>query len=65
MNDFDNDTQRIVRDIWLVQFYCNGVNFKDLIKLKWSDRSGNFFYLNLGELLQVFSVILKPTPHAT
>jgi hypothetical protein len=28
-----------------LQFYCNGINLKDLVKLKWSDRVGESFVI--------------------
>lgn len=43
LNEFESDFQRYSRDLWLMQYYCNGINFKDLIKLRWSDRNGDVF----------------------
>jgi len=43
LNEFDSEFQRYARDLWLMQYYCNGINFKDLIKLRWSDRNGDVF----------------------
>jgi len=44
-NDFDDENQRWARDLWLLQFYCNGINLKDLLLLKWENKQGDFFYL--------------------
>jgi len=44
-NDFESRDQQMARDIWLFQFYCNGINFLDLCLLKWSDRKGDIFQI--------------------
>lgn len=31
--DFDNDEQRYARDIWAFLYYCNGINFVDLLRM--------------------------------
>jgi len=41
--DFLSEEEEVVRNLWAFQFYCNGINLKDLIKLKWSDQVGNSF----------------------
>jgi integrase len=43
--EFDNDFQKRARDLWLFQFYCNGINIIDLIKLKWENRINNCFVI--------------------
>jgi integrase len=45
LNDFTSQDEEFARDIWAFQFYCNGINLKDLIKLKWSDRVGESFVI--------------------
>ena len=45
LNDFTSHDEEFARDIWAFQFYCNGINLKDLIKLKWSDRVGESFVI--------------------
>ncbi len=45
LNDFSSQDEEFARDIWAFQFYCNGINLKDLIKLKWSDRVGKSFVI--------------------
>lgn len=31
------------KDFWLFIYLCNGINMKDMLRLKWSDISDNFF----------------------
>ena len=38
LNDFTCDEERKARDLWLMQFYCNGINLKDLLLLKWDNK---------------------------
>jgi integrase/recombinase XerD len=45
LNDFTSKDEEFARDVWAFQFYCNGINLKDLIKLKWSDRVGESFVI--------------------
>lgn len=33
-----NEKQRLARDLWLFMYYANGINFKDLAMLKYSDQ---------------------------
>ena len=41
--DFLSEEEEVARNLWAFQFYCNGINLKDLIKMKWSDQVGNSF----------------------
>lgn len=43
--DFENYWEEYARDIWLLLYRMNGINFVDLLKLKWSDRQGNHFII--------------------
>ena len=38
LDDFTSEEERRARDIWLMQFYCNGINLKDLLMLRWEDK---------------------------
>jgi integrase len=38
LDEFTCDEERKARDLWLMQFYCNGINLKDLLLLKWEDK---------------------------
>ena len=44
-NEFENEQQEFARDLWQMSLYCNGINFKDLIKLRWDNQIGNFFVI--------------------
>jgi hypothetical protein len=43
--DFETISERCARDIWLLQFYCNGINLKDLVKLRWDNKIGECFVI--------------------
>jgi integrase len=45
LTEFKSTTEERARDLWLMLFYCNGINFKDLILLKWNDRVDNCFVI--------------------
>ncbi len=40
--DFDTKEQRYARDIWAFLYYCNGINFVDLLRMRWDNREGNY-----------------------
>jgi integrase len=40
-NKFQNKEQEYARDIWLMLYRCNGMNYTDLIQLKWTDIKGD------------------------
>lgn len=39
---FDSPQQEFARDIWLFLYRCNGINFIDLLNLKWDNVKGEF-----------------------
>jgi len=41
LDEFETDYQRYARDIWLTLYYMNGINFVDLLRMKWSDVKPN------------------------
>ncbi len=41
-NDFDNKEQERARDIWLFLYRTNGINFADLLRMKWSNIHGEY-----------------------
>jgi integrase len=45
LDQFESDEERKSRDLWLMQFYCNGVNLNDLIRLRWDSKVGNCFVI--------------------
>ncbi len=40
-SEFDSKKQEYARDIWLLLYRCNGSNFADLLRMKWTDIRGN------------------------
>jgi integrase len=44
-SDFKNKTQEFALDIWKLQFYCNGINLKDLIMLRWDNKNDDLFII--------------------
>ena len=44
--NFKDNDEKLALNLWLFQFRCNGINLKDLLLLKWSQRSNNCFVLN-------------------
>lgn len=45
LDSFESVEERKARDLWLMQFYCNGVNLNDLIRLRWDNIVGNCFVI--------------------
>lgn len=43
LKDFDNYWEEYARDVWLLLYRLNGINFVDLLKLKWEDKKGGHF----------------------
>ena len=41
-SSFDNEKQQYARNVWAFLFYCNGINFVDLLRMRWDDRKGDF-----------------------
>lgn len=41
LDEFDSNKQEYARDIWLLLYRCNGSNFADLLRMKWTDIRGN------------------------
>lgn len=44
-NDFENINKRKSRDYWKILYYCNGINFTDLITLRWDQIQDNIIFL--------------------
>jgi len=44
-NTFASQEEMKARDLWVMQFYCNGVNLNDLIRLRWDNMVGNCFVI--------------------
>lgn len=45
LDNFNSTEERKARDLWLLQYYCNGVNLNDLIRLRWDNQIGNCFVI--------------------
>ena len=45
MVDFENNKQEFARDIWLLSYRCNGVNFVDLMKMRWDNIKGDYIII--------------------
>jgi len=43
LKDFKNLEEEFARDIWELLYRCNGINFADLLRLRWDHRKGNCF----------------------
>lgn len=43
LRDFNNMEEEYARDIWELLYRFNGINFADLLRLRWKDRKGNYF----------------------
>ena len=37
LKEFDSPEQEYARDIWLLLYRCNGSNFADLLRMRWSN----------------------------
>ena len=45
LDKFNSVEEMKARDLWLMQYYCNGVNLNDLIRLRWDNMVGNCFVI--------------------
>jgi len=43
MKEFDSPEQKYARDIWLFLYRCNGINFIDLLNMRWDNIVGDYF----------------------
>ena len=43
LNDFETNEQEWARDIWLFLYRCNGINFVDLLAMRWDHIQGGCF----------------------
>jgi integrase len=42
LNDFKDKKQEYARDIWLFLYRANGINFADLLRMRWNYRQGDY-----------------------
>lgn len=45
MTEFESPEEEYARDIFLLSYYCNGSNFVDLLRMRWSQISGTYITL--------------------
>jgi len=43
LKEFNSPEQKYARDIWLFLYRCNGINFIDLLNLRWDNMKGDYF----------------------
>lgn len=43
LDKFESRDEEFARDIWELLYRCNGINFADLLRLRWDQRNGNCF----------------------
>ena len=41
--DFQNKEEEYAKDIWELLYRFNGINYADLLQMRWSHRNGNYF----------------------
>ena len=41
--DFENPEQEFSRDVWLLLYRLNGINFVDLLRMRWTDMHDKYF----------------------
>lgn len=44
LNEFKSKEHEYARDIWLLLYRCNGANFADLLRMEWSQITGDFIF---------------------
>lgn len=45
MTEFESPEEEYARDLFLMSYYCNGSNFVDLLRMRWSQISGAYITL--------------------
>lgn len=44
LDEFESEDHRFARDVWVTLYRCNGANFADLLRMKWSQMNGNYIF---------------------
>jgi len=44
LKEFKSKEHKFARDLWVMLYRCNGANFADLLRMKWSQINGNFIF---------------------
>jgi len=45
LNEFKTREHEFARDVWVLLYRCNGENFADLQRMKWSQIDGDYIFL--------------------
>ena len=60
LKDFDSPEQKYARDIWLFLYRCNGINFIDLLNLRWDNMKGDYFVFQRRKTRKTRKNNIKP-----
>jgi len=44
LNEFKSKEHEFARDVWVLLYRCNGANFADLLRMKWSQINGDYIF---------------------
>lgn len=44
LKEFKSEEHKYARDVWVMLYRCNGANFADLLRMKWSQIKGDYIY---------------------
>jgi integrase len=44
LNEFKTKEHEFARDVWVFLYRCNGANFADLLRMKWSQLDGDYIF---------------------
>jgi integrase len=58
--DFETPEQEYARDIWLLLYRCNGINYADMLRLKWSKMKNNYFIFTRMKTENTRKTNIKP-----
>ena len=45
-NDFQTTQQKYARDLWVLSYWCNGMNYADLFRMKWTNIHDDLIIFN-------------------
>ena len=60
LNKFDSPQEEYARDIWLLLYRCNGINFADLLAMKWENIIGDYLVFQRRKTLRTRKNNIKP-----
>jgi len=58
--DFETPEQEYARDIWLLLYRCNGMNYADMLRMKWSKMKNNYFIFTRMKTENTRKTNIKP-----